>query len=109
MTPFAKRVYRIVSKIPLGQVRTYGWVARKAGSPGAYRAVGTLLKKNPWPFIIPCHRVIKNNNILGNYAFGKRAKKRLLKVEAEILKCLKSKDLKKCKNNLSTLKLKKML
>lgn len=92
MTPFARRIYRIVARIPLGQVRTYGWVASRAGSPGACRAVGTLLKKNPWPFIIPCHRVVRSNNILGSYVFGKQAKRRLLKVEAEILKCLTSRE-----------------
>ncbi|MFH0826593.1 MAG: MGMT family protein, partial [Candidatus Omnitrophota bacterium] len=59
MTSFAKKVYRAVLSIPFGQVRSYKWVARKAGSPRAVRAVGSLLKKNPCPFMIPCHRVIK--------------------------------------------------
>ena len=75
MTPFAKKVYRVVLSIPLGQVRTYKWVAQKAGRPGAWRAVGTILNKNPFPVIIPCHRVIKSNNISGGYVFGKRGKK----------------------------------
>jgi len=47
MTSFACRVYKAVMGIPLGQVRTYKWVARKAGSSSAYRAVGTALRNNP--------------------------------------------------------------
>ncbi|MCX5695445.1 MAG: MGMT family protein [Candidatus Omnitrophica bacterium] len=88
MTPFAKKVYRVVLSIPLGQVRTYKWVAQKAGRPGAWRAVGTILNKNPFPVIIPCHRVIKSNNISGGYVFGKKRKKELLGLEGRIKECL---------------------
>ena len=91
MTPFAKKVYKVVLGIPLGQTRTYKWVAQKAGNPGASRAVGTILKKNPYPVIIPCHRVIKSNNISGGYVFGKKRKKELLDLEKEIKECLTSK------------------
>ena len=91
MTPFAKRVYKVVMKIPLGEVRSYKWVAKKAGSSLAYRAVGAILKNNPYPLIIPCHRVIKSNNILGGYAWGKNNKKRILDLEKEISRCLASK------------------
>jgi methylated-DNA-[protein]-cysteine S-methyltransferase len=88
MTPFARKVYRIVSGIPIGQVRTYKWVAQKAGKPGACRAVGQVLKRNPYPLIIPCHRVIKSDNKPGGYVFGANKKKLLLGMEKEILKCL---------------------
>jgi len=91
MTPFAKKVYRVILSIPLGEVRTYKWVAKKAGSNRAYRAVGTILKNNPYPLIIPCHRVIKSNNILGGYAWGKNNKKRVLDLEKEISRCLANK------------------
>jgi len=84
MTSFAKKVYRAVLSIPLGQVRTYKWVAKQAGRPAAYRAVGTILSNNPYPVIIPCHRVIKNNNMPGGYAFGRKRKKALLGLEKEI-------------------------
>ncbi len=90
LTPFAKKVYGVVLNIPLGQKRSYKWVAKKAGSSKAYRAVGTILKKNPYPLIIPCHRVVKSNNILGEYAWGKNNKKRILELEKEILRCLAS-------------------
>jgi methylated-DNA-[protein]-cysteine S-methyltransferase len=88
MTPFAKRVYRAVLSIPLGEVRTYKWVARKAGSPRAYRAVGSVLKKNPCPCIIPCHRVIKSDKDTGGYVFGIRKKKRILDLEKRMARFL---------------------
>jgi methylated-DNA-[protein]-cysteine S-methyltransferase len=91
MTPFAGRVYEVVSKIPLGRVRSYKWVAQKAGSPGAYRAVGTILKNNPYPLIIPCHRVVKNDSNPGGYAWGIKNKKMLLDLEKGIVKCLANK------------------
>ena len=84
MTPFTKRVYKVVSRIPLGQVRSYKWVAEKAGHPTAFRAVGQILKNNPFPLIIPCHRVINADGRLGGYSRGVKAKQRLLGLEAEI-------------------------
>ena len=91
MTIFARKVYAVVSKIPLGQVRSYKWVAQKAGKPKAYRAVGTILKNNPYPLIIPCHRVVKNDLTLGGYALGRRNKEILLGLEKEIARCFASK------------------
>jgi methylated-DNA-[protein]-cysteine S-methyltransferase len=90
MTHFAKRVYKVVMGIPLGQVRTYKWVAKKSGSQRAYRAVGRVLKNNPCPLIIPCHRVVRSDNVPGGYIFGKDKKKQLLKLEKEISRCLMS-------------------
>ncbi len=91
MTPFAKKVYNIVAKIPIGEVRTYKWVAKKAGKPKAFRAVGNILNKNPWPIIIPCHRVVKSDNNSGGYVFGQKNKKLLLELERKIKECLASK------------------
>ena len=88
MTPFAKKVYRVVLSIPLGEVRTYKWVARKSGKPRSYRAVGMILKNNPYPLIIPCHRVIKSNNIAGGYIFGEKKKKTILRIERALKECL---------------------
>jgi methylated-DNA-[protein]-cysteine S-methyltransferase len=92
MTPFAKKVYRIVSQIPIGEVRTYKWVAGKAGKPGASRAVGQVLKRNPYPLIIPCHRVIKSDRNIGGYAFGTNKKMLLLDIERKIRACLATKE-----------------
>ena len=72
--------------IPLGETRTYAWVAGKIGRPGAARAVGTALRKNPFPLIIPCHRVIKSNGQLGKYAgCDDGRKKTLLEMERYIM------------------------
>lgn len=88
MTPFAKKVYKVVLTIPLGEVRTYKWVARRIGKPRAYRAVGQILKKNPWPLIIPCHRVVASGGKLGGYAGGRKMKKKLLDLERQICKLM---------------------
>lgn len=81
MSSFAKKVYRVVLRIPLGEVRTYKWVAKKIGRPKAFRAVANILKKNPLPLIIPCHRVIRKNGSVGGYLWGKKFKERLLELE----------------------------
>lgn len=75
---FEKRVYRIVTLIRRGEVRSYKWVAEKIGTPKAYRAVGNALNKNPYPCIIPCHRVIKSDGAIGGYYKGAASKRRLL-------------------------------
>lgn len=54
-------------RIPGGQTRTYGWLARQAGSPGAVRAAAQAMRRNPWPLAIPCHRVVGVRD-LGGYA-----------------------------------------
>jgi methylated-DNA-[protein]-cysteine S-methyltransferase len=85
MDTFSARVYRVVLTIPLGTVRSYKWVAKKAGFPRACRAVGTVLKNNPYPLIIPCHRVVRSDKKIGGYVFGSRNKKMILDLEQEIL------------------------
>jgi O-6-methylguanine DNA methyltransferase len=92
MTPFARKVYKAVLSIPMGEVRTYKWVAQKAGRPRAYRAVGTILKKNPYPLIMPCHRVVKSDKNLGGYIFGLKIKRMLLDSERKIKQCLASRE-----------------
>ena len=88
MTSFAKKVYQVVSRIPLGEVRTYKWVAAKAGNFKAARAVGQILKNNPYPLIIPCHRVVGSCGKLGGYSQGKRKKEALLNLERQIRKLM---------------------
>jgi O-6-methylguanine DNA methyltransferase len=89
LTDFQKEVYRITSQIPLGEVRSYKWIARRLGKPKATRAVGQALKRNPYPIIIPCHRVIRSNGSLGGYTKGKRLKRQLLLLERYILEIIK--------------------
>lgn len=80
---FSDRVHAITAKIPKGKTMTYAQVARAAGSPRAYRAVGTILSKNYDPKV-PCHRVIKSDGSLGQYNRGTPRKKKLLKEEGAI-------------------------
>ena len=84
MTAFEKKVLTIVLKIPLGEVRTYKWVAEKAGRPRAWRAVANALAKNPYPLLIPCHRVIKVSHDIGGYSLGKSLKHQLINLEKKI-------------------------
>jgi methylated-DNA-[protein]-cysteine S-methyltransferase len=91
VTGFAVKVYRAVLGIPFGQVRSYKWVAKKCGSPGAARAVGAALKGNPYPLIIPCHRVVRSDRKIGGYNLGIPQKKFLLSLEKELAECILSK------------------
>ena len=77
---FAKKVLAVVKKIPRGKTMSYAVVAKRAGSPKAFRAVGSLLKKNFDP-AIPCHRVIKSDGSLGGYNRGVQEKIRKLNEE----------------------------
>lgn len=82
LTEFSVAVLRKTAEIPGGQVRPYGWVAREIGKPGAVRAVGSALARNPVPVVVPCHRVVRSDGHLGNYSLGDPDNKRLL-LEAE--------------------------
>jgi O-6-methylguanine DNA methyltransferase len=84
LTGFQLRVLEETLKIPLGEVRTYSWIARKIGMPGAVRAVGSALRKNPYPLLIPCHRVIKSSGGAGEYSRGRGAKRKLLELEKRL-------------------------
>ncbi|HEX6547173.1 MAG TPA: methylated-DNA--[protein]-cysteine S-methyltransferase [Candidatus Dormibacteraeota bacterium] len=82
ISPFERAVLMKTLEIPRGEVRTYSWVAREIGAPRAVRAVGTALANNPIPLLIPCHRVVRSDGVIGNYgAGGPVAKKRLLALE----------------------------
>jgi len=86
ISSFADKVYKVVLGIPLGEVRTYKWVACKIGNPKAVRAVAQVLKRNPYPLIIPCHRVIKSDGKLGGYSLGVELKNKLINLERQIKK-----------------------
>jgi methylated-DNA-[protein]-cysteine S-methyltransferase len=80
-TPFEKKVWSELSKIPYGQTRSYKEIARAIGHPKAFRAVGNANGKNPLPLIIPCHRVIESNGGLGGFGHGIKVKQQLLDFE----------------------------
>jgi O-6-methylguanine DNA methyltransferase len=90
LTDFEWQVLQASLTIPLGETRSYQWIANKIGRPRAVRAVGSALRKNPYPLIIPCHRVVKSDGSLGAYAGKMDGKKaRLLAVEQVIALQLK--------------------
>ncbi len=70
MTSFQQKVHKLAQRIPKGKVATYGQLAKKAGSPGAARAVGMCMKCNPYTKVTPCHRVVASDGKLTGYAFG---------------------------------------
>ena len=85
MQSFTEKVIAIVQAIPKGKTMTYKEVARKAGSPGASRAVGSIMKANYNPSI-PCHRVVRSDGITGEYNRGREEKIRKLIAEGALPK-----------------------
>jgi O-6-methylguanine DNA methyltransferase len=81
LSTFSRRVLEATSEIPLGETRSYDWVAQSIGMPDAARAVGNALAANPVPLAIPCHRVIGRDGELGEYALGQATKRALLASE----------------------------
>ncbi|MEA3490081.1 MAG: MGMT family protein [Candidatus Omnitrophota bacterium] len=81
LTSFQKKVLLAVMEIPRGEVRSYSWVARRAGSPRACRAAGQALSVNPYAPHVPCHRVISSDGSIGGYSGGSGRKRRLLAKE----------------------------
>ena len=84
MKSFKEKVYAVVAKIPKGQTMTYQQVARLAGSPNAYRAVGNIMNKNPDTKKVPCHRVVRSDGTPGGYARGTSRKIAILKREGVV-------------------------
>ncbi len=84
LTAFQKKVLITVMDIPEGKTRSYAWVAEKAGSPLAARAVGQALAKNPYAPDVPCHRVIASDGSIGGYSGGLAEKRRLLAGERKL-------------------------
>lgn len=78
LSGFARRVLRVCAGIRPGELMTYSELARNVGSPGAARAVGQVMAKNPFPLLIPCHRVVGSNGKLGGFAGGTKMKRELL-------------------------------
>ena len=72
------KVYRKLLQVPIGKVTTYGELANAVGLKNGQRAIGMIMKKNPFPVIVPCHRVVKSNGKIGGYTYGERVKSRML-------------------------------
>lgn len=70
VTRFQESVLRVAAGIPRGEVRPYAWLAHEVQRPGAVRAVGSTMARNPVPLIIPCHRVVRSDGHIGAYSLG---------------------------------------
>jgi methylated-DNA-[protein]-cysteine S-methyltransferase len=83
VAPFNRRVYEIARAIPPGETSTYGQIAKAMGEPGAARAIGKALGDNPWPIVVPCHRVLGADGKPGGFSApgGVETKSRLLTIE----------------------------
>jgi methylated-DNA-[protein]-cysteine S-methyltransferase len=88
--PFDAHVYSALRAVPWGLTTSYGALAVAVGAPGAARAVGTAMAKNPWPIVIPCHRVLAAGGALGGFSAygGAVTKQKLLELEAQGLEGL---------------------
>jgi AraC family transcriptional regulator, regulatory protein of adaptative response / methylated-DNA-[protein]-cysteine methyltransferase len=77
-TPFQKKVWQALRRIPHGQTKTYQQIARQIGKPRAVRAVGNACGANPVGILVPCHRVVGSDGSLGGYYWGLKTKQKLL-------------------------------
>ena len=83
LTPLQQLVLRATADIPFGSVRSYKQIAEAVHRPRAYRFVGSTLAKNPFPILIPCHRVIRSDSSLGQFGGGTDLKRNLIDLEAQ--------------------------
>lgn len=83
-TPFQKRVWRMLYRIPYGKTLTYAEVAKRVGRRSAVRAVANAIAKNPIPICIPCHRVVRSDAQIGGYSGGISRKQKLITLERTV-------------------------
>ena len=81
-----KKIYKKLLQVPLGKITTYGELSRAIGLKNGQRVIGRVMKNNPFPVIVPCHRVVKSNREIGGYAFGVDIKRNMLAKEGICIK-----------------------
>lgn len=81
-TPLQQAVLEAAADIPYGQLKSYKDLAQAVGRPRAYRFVGSVMANNPFPILIPCHRVVRSDGSLGNFGGGIDLKRKLIELEA---------------------------
>jgi len=86
------RVYQKLLKVPKGKVTTYGELAKAVGLENGQRVIGQIMNKNPFPVIIPCHRVVKSDGKIGGYYYGEQVKTKMLSDEGVLVKNGKIQD-----------------
>ncbi|TLX81430.1 MAG: MGMT family protein [Thaumarchaeota archaeon] len=89
-----EKVYKKLLEVPRGMVTTYGELAKAVGIKNGQRVIGRIMNKNPYPVIVPCHRVIKSDGKIGGYAWGEKIKISMLSKEGVKIKNGKIVDLK---------------
>lgn len=83
VTPYRRKVLTKTIEIPYGETRTYKWLAEGVGNPKGSRSTGQAMATNPWPIIIPCHRVVGSQGKLTGFGGGLEMKRRLLMLESD--------------------------
>ena len=81
-----KKIYKKLLQVPFGKITTYGELSRAIGLKNGQRVIGRVMKNNPFPVIVPCHRVVKSNREIGGYAFGVDIKRNMLTKEGICIK-----------------------
>ena len=76
-----EKIYKKLLQVPSGYVTTYGELAKAINLKNGQRVIGQIMKKNPFPVIVPCHRVVKSDGTIGGYAYGTEIKKNMLTKE----------------------------
>ena len=76
-----EKIYKKLLQVPKGQITTYGELAKAVGLKNGQRTVGKMMNKNPYPVIIPCHRVVMSTGKIGGYAYGENVKTKMLNDE----------------------------
>ena len=89
-----QKIYKKLAEVPKGQITTYGELAKAVGLKNGQRAVGKIMNKNPYPVIIPCHRVVMSTGKVGGYAYGEEIKTKMLIDEGVNIKDGKISDFK---------------
>ena len=87
LTALQRKVLAATARIPYGAVRSYGQIAVEIGRSRAYRFVGTTMARNPFPVIIPCHRVIKSDGSIGRFGGGVQLKRKMIALERKSAGC----------------------
>ena len=81
-----QKIFKKLLEVPKGQITTYGELAKSVGLKNGQRAVGKIMNKNPYPVIIPCHRVVMSTGKIGGYAYGEHVKVKMLNDEGVRIK-----------------------
>jgi len=89
------KIFKKLLQVPKGQITTYGELSKAVGLKNGQRAVGKIMNKNPYPVIIPCHRVVMSTGKIGGYAYGEHVKTKLLTDEGIQIRNGKIVDLEK--------------